>query len=113
MASNSMSSSWTQKENKQFEKAIAKYDKDTPDRWQKVARAVGGKSAEEVKRHYEMLVEDVKHIESGNVPFPNYRVSSSRIMGEPYIYVWDNIIMFFDIIEKKMVIYQLDQITLL
>ncbi|GAA0148817.1 DNA-binding transcription factor [Lithospermum erythrorhizon] len=73
MATNSMSSSWTQKENKQFEKAIATYDKDTPDRWQKVARAVGGKSAEEVKRHYEMLVEDVKHIENGNVAFPNYR----------------------------------------
>ncbi|XP_009340740.1 protein RADIALIS-like 3 [Pyrus x bretschneideri] len=73
MASNSLSSSWTPKQNKQFEKALALYDKDTPDRWQKVARAVGGKSAEEVKRHYELLIEDVKHIESGRVPFPDYR----------------------------------------
>ncbi|KAK9948600.1 hypothetical protein M0R45_004168 [Rubus argutus] len=79
MASNSLtssrssSSSWTPKQNKQFEKALALYDKDTPDRWQKVARAVGGKSAEEVKRHYEILIEDVKHIESGRVPFPDYR----------------------------------------
>ncbi|XP_068323374.1 protein RADIALIS-like 4 [Pyrus communis] len=79
MASNSLtssrssSSSWTPEQNKEFENALALYDKDTPDRWQKVARAVGGKSAEEVKRHYEILIEDVKHIESGRVPFPDYR----------------------------------------
>ncbi|GLJ20277.1 hypothetical protein SUGI_0368240 [Cryptomeria japonica] len=29
-------STWTARQNKQFEKAIAIYDKDTPDRWQKV-----------------------------------------------------------------------------
>ncbi|XP_050372172.1 protein RADIALIS-like 3 [Argentina anserina] len=80
MASNSLSSrssgsSWTPKQNKLFEKALALYDKDTPDRWQKVARAVGGKSAEEVKRHYEILIEDVKHIESGRIPYPDYRNS--------------------------------------
>ena len=73
MSSSCSSSSWTPKQNKLFEKALAVYDRDTPDRWQKVARAVGGKSAEEVKRHYEVLIEDLRHIESGNVPFPNYR----------------------------------------
>lgn len=79
MASNSLTSSrnsnssWTPKQNKQFEKALALYDKDTPDRWQKIARAVSGKSADEVKRHYEILEEDIRHIESGRVPFPNYR----------------------------------------
>ncbi|KAH7520029.1 hypothetical protein FEM48_Zijuj08G0100300 [Ziziphus jujuba var. spinosa] len=67
MASNSLTSSWTPKQNKQFEKALALYDKDTPDRWQKIARAVGGKSAEEVKRHYEILEEDIRHIESGEL----------------------------------------------
>ncbi|XP_030523901.1 protein RADIALIS-like 3 [Rhodamnia argentea] len=78
MASNSLtSSSWTPKQNKMFEKALALYDKDTPDRWQKIAKAVGGKSAEEVKRHYEILIEDLKHIESGRVPFPNYRSSNN------------------------------------
>ncbi|CAH2051343.1 unnamed protein product [Thlaspi arvense] len=71
MASNSMSStrssnsSWTAKQDKQFEVALATYDKDTPDRWQNVARAVGGKSAEEVRRHYELLIRDVNDIESG------------------------------------------------
>ncbi|KAL2927002.1 Transcription factor RADIALIS [Bienertia sinuspersici] len=78
MASGSMSSrgngsNWTQKQNKAFERALAIYDKDTPDRWHNIARAVGGKTAEEVKRHYEDLLEDIKNIESGQVPFPNYR----------------------------------------
>ncbi|XP_048334613.1 protein RADIALIS-like 3 [Ziziphus jujuba] len=77
MASNSLTSSWTPKQNKQFEKALALYDKDTPDRWQKIARAVGGKSAEEVKRHYEILEEDIRHIESGKVPFPKYKSSGN------------------------------------
>ncbi|PSR88055.1 Protein RADIALIS-like [Actinidia chinensis var. chinensis] len=77
MASSSLSS-WTTKQNKQFEKALAIYDKDTPDRWQNIARLVGGKSAEEVKRHYELLVEDLMHIESGSVPFPNYRSTGNR-----------------------------------
>ncbi|CAI0392284.1 unnamed protein product [Linum tenue] len=83
MASNSMSasrnfssSSWTPKQNKLFEKALALYDKDTPDRWQNVGRAVG-KSAEEVKSHYELLVSDLRAIESGRIPFPNYKPSGN------------------------------------
>ncbi|KAJ1393667.1 SANT/Myb domain [Sesbania bispinosa] len=83
MASSSLSkqkpcdSSWTPKQNKLFEKALAKYDKDTPERWQNVAKAVGGKSAEEVKRHYEILLEDLRHIESGRIPIPNYKSTGS------------------------------------
>ncbi|KAG6775765.1 hypothetical protein POTOM_019259 [Populus tomentosa] len=57
--------------------ALALYDKDTPDRWHNVATAVGGKSAEEVERHYEILIKDVREIESGRVPFPNYRSSGN------------------------------------
>ncbi|KAI3446117.1 hypothetical protein Pfo_002782 [Paulownia fortunei] len=75
MAQGSGSSTWTAKENKAFEKALAVFDKDTPDRWANVARAVGGRTPEEVKRHYDILVEDVKYIESGKVPFPNYRTT--------------------------------------
>ena len=71
----SMASSqgWTPKQNKRFENALAIFDKDTPDRWHNLARAVGGKTVEDVKRHYEKLVEDVKQIEEGHVPLPNYR----------------------------------------
>ncbi|XP_073025326.1 protein RADIALIS-like 3 [Primulina eburnea] len=75
MASSSLSSTgWTPQENKLFEKALARFDKDTPDRWHNIARAMGGgKSAEEVKRHFEILMEDLRRIESGYVPFPTYR----------------------------------------
>lgn len=75
---NSGNSSWTPKQNKLFEKALALYDKDTPDRWQNIAKAVGGgKSVDEVKRHYEILIEDLRHIESGRVPIPNYKSTRS------------------------------------
>ncbi|KAI3897280.1 hypothetical protein MKX03_036630 [Papaver bracteatum] len=74
----SSSSSWTSKQHKSFEKALAKYDKDTPDCWQNVANAVGGKSAEQVERHYRILLDDLKRIEAGQIPFPNYRTGSSN-----------------------------------
>ncbi|KAL6218572.1 hypothetical protein ACLB2K_011782 [Fragaria x ananassa] len=79
MASSSLkrqdsNSCWTPKQNKVFERALALYDKDTPDRWQNVAKAVGGnKTPEEVKRHYDILLEDLRQIESGQVPIPNYK----------------------------------------
>ncbi|XP_059281551.1 protein RADIALIS-like 3 [Lycium ferocissimum] len=75
MATNS---TWTHQQNKKFENALAIYDRDTPDRWRNLAKAVGGKTEEEVKRHYEKLVEDINHIESGNVPLPNYNGGRSK-----------------------------------
>ncbi|KAF7828870.1 Protein RADIALIS-like 1 [Senna tora] len=66
-----MAASWTPTQNKLFEKALALYDMDAADRWQNVAKTVG-KSVEEVKRHYEILKEDVERIEHGQVPFPPY-----------------------------------------
>jgi hypothetical protein len=79
MASNSTklgsssSSEWTRGEDKMFERALAVYDTDTPDRWHNVARYMGGtKSVDEVRRHYQLLVRDVAQIESGGVPFHWY-----------------------------------------
>ncbi|KAG4200159.1 hypothetical protein ERO13_A05G193601v2 [Gossypium hirsutum] len=60
-------------QNKLFENALVIYDKDTPDRWHNLARAVGGKTVEEVKLHYQNLVEDIQQIESGQVPLPPYK----------------------------------------
>ncbi|KDP38516.1 hypothetical protein JCGZ_04441 [Jatropha curcas] len=80
-SSHGSSSNWTPKQNKLFEKALAVYDKDTPDRWHNVAKAVGGKSPEEVKRHYDRLVEDLMYIESGQAPLPNYRATGSNGRG--------------------------------
>ncbi|KAK4761273.1 hypothetical protein SAY87_006166 [Trapa incisa] len=74
-------STWTAKENKAFERALAVYDKDTPDRWLNVAKAVEGKTVEDVKKHYQALVEDVMYIETGLIPFPNYQTSGTSING--------------------------------
>ncbi|KAL8459020.1 hypothetical protein ACS0TY_035647 [Phlomoides rotata] len=71
-SSRSSSSSWTAKQNKQFEEGVAMYDKDTPDRWQKIARGVSGKSAGEVRKYYEALEKDIMKIENDQVPIPNY-----------------------------------------
>lgn len=69
----SSSGAWTAQENKAFENALAIYDKDTPERWYNIAKVVGGKTSEEVKRHYELLVEDIKRIESGQMPLYTYK----------------------------------------
>nr|XP_043605969.1 protein RADIALIS-like 3 [Erigeron canadensis] len=64
-------STWTRRENKLFENALASQDEDAPDRWQNIAKATG-KAVEEVKAYYQLLVEDLKLIESDQVPIPNY-----------------------------------------
>ncbi|KAJ4772564.1 Duplicated homeodomain-like superfamily protein [Rhynchospora pubera] len=70
---------WTRQENEKFEEALVVYERDTPDRWQNLARFVGGnKSAEDVKRYYELLLDDIIAIESGEVPCPVYTSSNSR-----------------------------------
>lgn len=100
------STTWTPKQNKLFENALAIYDKDTPDRWNNLARAVGGKTAEEVKRHYEVLVDDVMQIETGQVPLPNYRklggsTKAYNYMDEEqryvyiYIYIYSHTLLAF------------------
>jgi hypothetical protein len=75
-------SQWTKQEDKLFEQALAVYDKDTPDRWHNIAHAVGGgKSVDEVKSHYQLLVHDVGRIEKGEVAFPAYRCPGVGSMG--------------------------------
>ncbi|KAL2333716.1 hypothetical protein Fmac_014929 [Flemingia macrophylla] len=71
-----MASSWTPRQNKLFESALAKFDRETPDRWQNIANEVG-KSVDEVKRHYEILKEDIRRIEHGRVAYP-YRTNNSN-----------------------------------
>ncbi|CAA2953623.1 transcription factor DIVARICATA [Olea europaea subsp. europaea] len=70
------STKWTPAENKAFENALALYDKDTPDRWQKVAKMVPGKTEWDVIRQYKVLEDDVSNIEAGLIPIPGYSMSS-------------------------------------
>ncbi|GMG98319.1 hypothetical protein Nepgr_000159 [Nepenthes gracilis] len=68
---------WTLAENKMFENALAVYDKDTPDRWLKVASMIPGKTVGDVIKQYKDLEDDVSNIEAGLVPIPGYNYSSS------------------------------------
>ncbi|KAJ8753897.1 hypothetical protein K2173_000151 [Erythroxylum novogranatense] len=67
---------WTPEENKRFENALALYDKDTPDRWLKVAKMIPGKTVGDVIKQYKELEEDVSDIEAGLIPIPGYTSDS-------------------------------------
>ncbi|CAH9129207.1 unnamed protein product [Cuscuta epithymum] len=70
LVAESQSTKWTHSENKAFENALALYDKDTPDRWEKVAEMVPGKTAADVILQYRELEEDVSCIEAGLMDLP-------------------------------------------
>ncbi|KAI4306793.1 hypothetical protein L6164_030039 [Bauhinia variegata] len=72
----SHSTEWTREQNKLFESALAIYDKETPDRWLKVAAMIPGKTVYDVMKQYRELLEDVCEIEAGRVPIPGYPPSS-------------------------------------
>ena len=67
---------WTPEENKQFENALAFFDKDTPDRWYNVAAMIPGKTVNDVIKQYRELEEDVSDIEAGLIPIPGYNTGS-------------------------------------
>ncbi|KAI4306644.1 hypothetical protein L6164_029904 [Bauhinia variegata] len=82
---NNRSTKWTAAENKQFENALAVYDKDTPDRWQKVAAMIPGKTVNDVMKQYKELEVDVSNIEAGLIPIPGYSSTAS-----PFTLDWVN-----------------------
>ncbi|XP_044491009.1 transcription factor SRM1-like [Mangifera indica] len=75
------SSVWTKEQDKAFENALATYPEDASDRWEKIVSDIPGKTLDEIKHHYELLVDDVNDIESGCVPVPSYNSSSDGSTG--------------------------------
>ncbi|KAK9063833.1 hypothetical protein SSX86_017705 [Deinandra increscens subsp. villosa] len=59
---------WTPVENKLFENSLAKFDKDGPDWWQKVAEMIPGKTVADGIQQYKELEDDVSSIEAGFYP---------------------------------------------
>ncbi|KAG6494042.1 hypothetical protein ZIOFF_049060 [Zingiber officinale] len=75
---------WSKEENKRFELALARYGEGTPDRWARVTHAVGGgKSVDQVVRHYERLLDDIKLIETATEPFYHYPTYNANRRGGP------------------------------
>lgn len=70
------SSYWTREEDKIFENALAIHDKNTTDRWEKVAQMIPWRSVIDVMNKYKELEDDVSYIEAGLVPTPGYLTSS-------------------------------------
>ncbi|KAF3500030.1 hypothetical protein F2Q69_00045214 [Brassica cretica] len=66
-------SAWSREDDIAFERALANHTDESEEKWEKIAADVPGKSVEQIKEHYELLVEDVGRIESGCVPLPSYR----------------------------------------
>ncbi|KAL5721193.1 hypothetical protein ACHQM5_013784 [Ranunculus cassubicifolius] len=66
------SSTWTLAEDKQFEQALVIFDEDTPNRFERIASCVPGKSVLEIEKHYQDLVDDINAIEAGFIQLPNY-----------------------------------------
>ncbi|XP_071803599.1 dnaJ homolog subfamily C member 1-like [Asterias amurensis] len=59
--------SWTQRQQKIFEKALSIYTKGTSERWEKVADAVPGKTKEECLLRYKELVETIRRKKQATV----------------------------------------------
>ena len=78
---------WTPAENKLFENALAVYDKDTPDRWHKVAEMIPGKTVMDVVKQYKELEADVCDIEAGLISIPGYRSTTTT---SPFTLDWVN-----------------------
>lgn len=71
-------SEWTKEQDKAFENCLALYAGEPDDRWEKIAAALTGKTREEIRHHYDLLVEDLNAIESGCVPLPCYTDSAAE-----------------------------------
>ncbi|OVA05035.1 SANT/Myb domain [Macleaya cordata] len=71
----SIAGGWSREEDKTFENAIATTHSMMNNNrwyWEKISLTVQSKSIDEVRKHYEILVEDINAIEAGLVPLPRY-----------------------------------------
>ncbi|GFP95335.1 transcription factor divaricata [Phtheirospermum japonicum] len=66
---------WTYEENKLFENALAEIEPTgSPAFFESVASKIPWRSVEEIKDHYQALIDDLNMIETGNFPVPDYQV---------------------------------------
>ncbi|CAJ2636034.1 unnamed protein product [Trifolium pratense] len=63
---------WSREDGKIFERALLMVPENSPNRWEKIAEKVPGKSAAEVKNYYQDLDHEISEIEAGRVEIPIY-----------------------------------------
>ncbi|KAL8051545.1 hypothetical protein ABFX02_06G154200 [Erythranthe guttata] len=71
--------SWTREEDKIFERALVEIPDGVNDRWRRIAHFLPAKSPEEVKEHYDDLLDDIHRIDSGLVELPCYSDDSASL----------------------------------
>lgn len=76
---------WTPEENKQFENALALFDKETPDRWHNVARLIPGKTVSDVMNQYRKLEQDISDIEAGVLVVPHGHGYDATVMSLQWV----------------------------
>lgn len=59
-------------EDKCFERALAQYKEICSTTWDSISALLPGKTPDSVRRRYELLAEDIRNIEAGRVPLPQY-----------------------------------------
>ncbi|KAH0712299.1 hypothetical protein KY285_007863 [Solanum tuberosum] len=62
---------WTKEEDKIFGNTLATKE-DNNNLLEEMKKALPGKSADDIKDHYNILIEVINAIESGYIPLPNY-----------------------------------------
>eukprot|EP00252_Welwitschia_mirabilis_P018180 TRINITY_DN4042_c0_g1_i1.p1 TRINITY_DN4042_c0_g1~~TRINITY_DN4042_c0_g1_i1.p1 ORF type:complete len:275 (+),score=53.62 TRINITY_DN4042_c0_g1_i1:275-1099(+) len=67
-----MPTDWSKEQDKAFETALAKFWNESKEKWEKIAAEVSGKTATDVKLHFDVLVSDVEAIDGGIIPLPHY-----------------------------------------
>ncbi|CAN0916844.1 Transcription factor DIVARICATA [Linum grandiflorum] len=63
---------WSWEEDKEFETALVTFPDGMPDRWERIAGLLPGKSEDDVLKHFEDLVMDVMAIDGDVVELPRY-----------------------------------------
>lgn len=77
-SSNQLLTRWSRFEDKLFEQALVVFPEELPDRWQRIADELPGRSPVEVREHYDALLHDVCEIDSGRVELPSYMDESAE-----------------------------------
>jgi hypothetical protein len=80
---------WTLQENDMFETALAGVDWDAPDRWERVASMLPGRTVADVVSHFDDLENDVCFIEAGLVPLPHYGPGGGGSQSAGFSFDWD------------------------